>query len=234
MHHSPCFLWLLAMAFTLVPRAQPLTPPGLEEGEEDETVGTPLLALPCDYDRCRHLQVPCHELQSAGPVACLCPGISSPAQRPDPPRLGEVRVVAEEGRAVVHWCAPSSPVHYYLLLLREGAGAPQKGSPFNATVRRAEVKGLVPGATYVICVVAVNEAGESQVPEAGEDGQKSGAFPAFGPCGKLTVPPRPATLVHAAVGIGTALALLSFAALFWHFCLRERWGCPHRPASGTV
>ncbi|XP_012884429.1 PREDICTED: LRRN4 C-terminal-like protein [Dipodomys ordii] len=235
MLHSPCLLWLLAMAFSLVPRAQPLTPQDLEEDDEDETVSTPLLALRCDYDRCRHLQVPCHELQRAGPVACLCPGLSSPAQRPDPPRLGEVRIVAEEGRAEVHWCAPYSPVHYYWLLLWGGSGEPQKGAPLNATVRRAELKGLMPGGTYVICVVAVNEAGESEVPGAGEDGQESVTFPSFGPCGQIIVPPRPATLVHAAVGVGTALALLSCAALFWHFRLRERWGCPrHRPAARTV
>ncbi|XP_048216479.1 LRRN4 C-terminal-like protein [Perognathus longimembris pacificus] len=237
MLHSPSLVWLLAMTFSLVPRAQPLTPQDLDEDEEeDETVSTPLQAVRCDYDRCRHLQVPCPELQRAGPVACLCPGLSSPTQPPEAPRLGEVHLVAEEGRAVVHWCAPYSPVHYYWLLLWEGTGVPQKGPPLNATFRRAELKGLTPGGTYVICVVAGNEAGESEVTGAGEDGQERVASVPFGPCGQIFVPPRPTTLVHTAVGVGTALALLSCAALLWHFCLRERWGCPRRrrPTAGTV
>nr|XP_020032218.1 LRRN4 C-terminal-like protein [Castor canadensis] len=232
---SPCLLWLLAMTFSLVPRAQPLAPQKSEEEvEEYETVSTSTLAAPCDYDRCRHLQVPCKELQRAGPVACLCPGLSSSALRPEPPRLGEVQIVAEEGRAVVHWCAPFSPVHHYWLLLWEGNGAPQKGPPLNSTVRRAELKGLKPGGTYVICVVAANEAGESQVPGTSGEGPERMAFPSFGPCSRLSMPPRPVTLVHAAVGVGIALALLSCAALFWHFCLRERWGCPRHRVAGAL
>ncbi|XP_062951865.1 LRRN4 C-terminal-like protein [Cynocephalus volans] len=214
---SPCILWLLAVTLSLIPRAQPMAPQDFEEEEEDNTEWPPVR---CDYDHCRHLQVPCKELQRPGPAACLCPGLSSPAQPPNQPRLGEVRIVAEEGRAVVHWCAPFSPVHHYWLLLWEGSGDPQKGPLLNATVRRAELKGLKPGGAYVVCVVAANEAGESLVPRAG--------IPAFGPCGRLSVPPRPLTLVHAAVGVGTALALLSCSVLTWHFCLRDRWGCPRR------
>lgn len=104
---NPRLLWLLAVTFSLVPRAQPLA----GDAEEEEQDETPLPAVPCDYDRCRHLQVPCQELQRAGPTTCLCPGLSSATQPPDPPRLGEVRMEAEAGRAVVHWCAPFSPVH---------------------------------------------------------------------------------------------------------------------------
>nr|XP_044993825.1 LRRN4 C-terminal-like protein isoform X2 [Jaculus jaculus] len=230
---SPCLLWLMATTF-LIPRAQPLAQDFEEEEEEDETVSTPLLAVRCDYDRCRHLQVPCKELQRAGPEPCLCPGLSSPAQPPDPPRLGEVRVVAQEGCAVVHWCAPFSPVNHYRILLWEGSGAPQQGALLNSTVRRAELEGLKPGATYVVCVVAANDVGESHFPEPGDEARKSLAGPSFGPCGQFTVPPRPITLVHAAMGVGTALALLSCAALVWHFCLRERWGCPRRGAAGEL
>ncbi|XP_057582596.1 LRRN4 C-terminal-like protein [Hippopotamus amphibius kiboko] len=221
---SPCLLWLLAVTFSLVPRAQPLAAGG--DSEEEEQDKTPLPAVPCDYDRCRHLQVPCQELQTAGPTTCLCPGLSSATQPPDPPRLGEVRMEAEAGRAVVHWCAPFSPVHQYWLLLWEGDRAPQKGPPLNSTVRRAELKGLKPGGTYVVCVVAANAAGESRAP--GAQGLDGAGGPALGPCGRLTVPPRPLTLLHVAVGVGSALALLSCSALVWHFCLRERWGCPRR------
>lgn len=227
---SPCLLWLLAVT-SLVPRMQSLAPQDLKEEEEDETPPPLLPAVPCDYDRCRHLQVPCKELQRAGPTACLCPGLSSPQQPPDPPRLGEVHVMAEEGSAVVHWCAPFSPVRQYWLLLWEGDGAPQKGPPLNSTVRRAELKGLKPGGAYVVCVVAANGAGESSVPQAGGEGLAEEGGPALGPCGRLAVPSRPFTLVHVAIGVGTVLALLSCFALVWHFCLRERWGCPRRAAS---
>ncbi|XP_077718152.1 LRRN4 C-terminal-like protein [Canis aureus] len=228
---SPCLLWLLAVTFSLVARSQLLTPQDFKEEEEDETLRPPLPAVLCDYDSCRHLQVPCKELQRAAPRACLCPGLSSPAQPPYPPRLGEVHVVAETGSAVVHWCAPSSPVHQYWLLLWEGSGAPQKGPPLNSTARRAELKRLKPGGTYVVCVVAANGAGESSVPEAGGEGLDGVSGPTFGPCGRLAVPPRSLTLVHTAVGVGTVLVLLTCSALVWHFCLRERWGCPHRAAS---
>ncbi|KAL1787712.1 LRRN4 C-terminal [Sigmodon hispidus] len=224
---SLSLLWLVAMTTSLVSKAQILTPQDYEE-EDAESVTTPSAAVLCDYDRCRHLQVSCVELQKVGPVACMCPGLSREDQQPDPPRLGEVHIVAEEGRATVHWCAPFSPVNHYWLLLRESNGAPQKTGPFNATVRRAELNGLKTGGTYVLCVVATNDAGESHVPGADGEGPENWAGSSFGPCGKLIVPPRPATLVHAAVGVGTALALLSCAALVWHFCLRERWGCPRR------
>lgn len=232
----PCLRWLLAVTFSLVPRVHPLAPEDFGEQEEDETPRSPLPAVLCDYDRCRHLQVPCPELQRASPRACLCPGLSSPLQPPSPPRLGEVHVVAEDGSAIVHWCAPSSPVHQYWLLLWEGSQAPQKGPPLNSTIRRAELKGLKPGVAYVVCVVAANAAGESSLPGAGGEGPEGTGGPAFGPCGRLAVPPRPLSLVHAAVGVGTALALLSCGALVWHFCLRQRCGCPRRtrPAARPV
>ncbi|XP_005414839.1 PREDICTED: LRRN4 C-terminal-like protein [Chinchilla lanigera] len=219
---SPWLLWLLAWILALVPGAQPAAPQDPEEDPE----ATPELPVPCDYDRCRHLQVPCEELQRAGPAACLCPGLSSPSQPPAAPRLGEVRVLAEKGCAKVHWCAPASPVHHYQLLLWEAAGAPRRGPPLNNTVRRTELGGLRPGGTYVLCVVAANEAGESPAPGlAGED-PDAAVSPTFGPCGRFSVPPRPGTLVHAAIGVGTTLALLSCATLVWHFHLRQHWGCP--------
>ncbi|XP_060032375.1 LRRN4 C-terminal-like protein [Erinaceus europaeus] len=224
---NSCLLWLLAVTF-LVPRAKPLTPGDLEEEEgEDEDEESQQPSSTCDYDHCRHLQVPCKELQKAH--RCLCPGLTRPEQRPLPPRLGEVSLQAEAGSALVHWCAPASPVHQYWLLLWADGGPPQKSPPFNSTFRRAEVKGLQAGSTYNVCVVAANKAGESQEAKPLAEGLGKGAGgPAFGPCGRFTMPPRPLSLVHAAVGVGTALALLSCSALVWHFCLRDRWGCPRR------
>ncbi|XP_004646796.1 LRRN4 C-terminal-like protein [Octodon degus] len=219
---SPLLLWLLAGTLSMAAETGPLD---IQDPEEDSEA-TPLLPVPCDYDRCRHLQVPCEELQQAGPVACLCPGLSSLAQPPTPPRLGEVRVMAEDGHATVHWCAPASPVHHYQLLLWEGTGAPYRGPLLNTTMRRAELGGLRPGSTYVLCVVAINEAGESPAPGLGAEDPDTAAFPTFGPCGRFSVPPRPGTLVHTAIGVGTALVLLGCAALVWRFHLHRRWGCP--------
>lgn len=226
---SLSLLWLVATTTSLVSQAQIVTMEDYQEGEEDDVTGTtPSLAVRCDYDRCRHLQVPCKELQKVGSVACLCPGLSRKDQQPEPPRLVEVQTVAEEGYAVAHWCAPFSPVSHYWLLLWESNGAPQKSASLNATVRRAEVKGLKPGVAYVLCVVAANDAGKSNVPGADVEGPENWTGPSLGPCRKFIMPPKPVTLVHAAVGVGTVLALLSCAALVWHFCLRDRWGCPRR------
>lgn len=234
MFGSLFLLWLVAMTTSLVSKAQLLTPQDYEEEEEGYSINTPSLAVRCDYDRCRHMQVPCKELQKVGPVACLCPGLSREDRQPDPPRLGEVQIVAEESCVVVHWCAPFSPVNHYWLLLWESNEAPQKNGPLNATVRRAELKGLKPGCAYVLCVVAANDAGESHVPGADVEGSENWAGPSFGPCHKFIMPPRPITLVHTAVGVGTALVLLSCAALVWHFCLRERWGCPRRQGTAQA
>ncbi|XP_036060478.1 LRRN4 C-terminal-like protein isoform X1 [Onychomys torridus] len=232
---SLSLLWLVAVTTSLVSKAQILTPQDYEEDDEDdEAVTRPSLAVTCDYDCCRHLQVSCKELQKVGPAACMCPGLSREDQQPDPPRLGEVQIVAEEGCVVVHWCAPFSPVNHYWLLFWESNGAPQRSGPLNATVRRAELKGLKPGGVYVLCVVAANDAGESHVPEADVEGPENWASSSFGPCRKLIMPPRPVILVHAAVGVGTALVLLSCAALVWHFCLREQCSCPRRQGQGKA
>ncbi|XP_006899924.1 PREDICTED: LRRN4 C-terminal-like protein [Elephantulus edwardii] len=224
---SPYPLWLLAVTVSLVSRAQPLAPQDFDDEEGDETPRTTTLQYEfCDYDRCRHLQVPCEELQRAGP--CRCPGLSSASQPPDPPSLGDVHVMAEEGRAVVHWCAPLSPVHQYWLLLWESSETPQMGRHFNSTVRNAELKGLKPGGTYVICVVAANAAGESIL--FGTDGKSlpEANFSPLGPCRQLTVPIKPSTVVLVTVAVGTGLTLICCLALVWHFCLRDHWGCPRQ------
>ncbi|XP_068922252.1 LRRN4 C-terminal-like protein [Petaurus breviceps papuanus] len=229
---SACFLKFLAVTF-LPHLAWSFSSEDYEEEEEEGEKTPPPKNSLCDYDRCRHLQVPCQKLQGPNGTACFCPAISSPHQPPEPPRLGEVHVWADQGRALVHWCAPSSPVDEYWLELWEGGAPVRTGPPvlFNTTVRRAELEGLKPGGTYVLCVVASNDAGTSSVPEgSGVDGTPlPTAFPLFGPCRQLSIPPKPQTLVHVAVGMGIVLICISSAALLWHFCLRERWGCPHQP-----
>lgn len=228
---APCLRWLLlAVACSGLPGARPWAPRAVAEEaeEEEEAPRTPRPPVLCDYDRCRHLQVPCRALQ-AGPAPCLCPGLSSPARPPLPPRLAGVRAAAEAGGAEVRWCAPSSPVLRYWLLLWEGGGAPRRSGPFDATARRAELRGLRPGGAYFVCVVAANAAGESGAPGPAAAPEGPAGGPALGPCGPLAVPARPRALVRAAVGVGAALALLGGGALAWHCWLRERCGRPRRP-----
>ncbi|XP_038620765.1 LRRN4 C-terminal-like protein [Tachyglossus aculeatus] len=224
---STCLLSLLT--------ARALSMRGTEDDGADPPASPPPRPVPCDYDRCRHLQPPCKELQRLGRQPCLCPGLSSPNQPPDPPRLGEVQIWAEEGRALVHWCAPSSPVREYRLQFWEAGGGRRRGPALNSSLRQAQLSPLQPGTSYVVCVVALNDAGESPTVHGDAEGFRGpGEAEPFGPCRAISVPPRPQTYVHVAVGIGVGLASVSCLALLWHFCLRDRWGCPRRgrrPAS---
>ncbi|XP_074087384.1 LRRN4 C-terminal-like protein [Macrotis lagotis] len=234
MLNSTFFLQFLAVVFFFPHLAWSFSSEDYEEEEEEEGEKTPPPNMDlCNYDHCRHLQVPCQELRGPNGTFCLCPALSSPHQRPDPPRLGEVHIWADQGRAAVHWCAPSSPVNTYWLELWEGGALVRTGPPilYNTTVRRAVLEGLKPGGVYLLCVVASNDAGTSFVPEGGGAGQTfpSPTSPSFGPCRHLSIPPTPRTLVHVAVGMGIVLICISCAALLWHFCLRDRWGCPHQP-----
>ncbi|XP_074128558.1 LRRN4 C-terminal-like protein [Sminthopsis crassicaudata] len=227
---SACFLQFVTVVFFLSHLAWSFSSEEYEEEDEEEEEKTPPPnSSLCDYDRCRHLQVPCRELQGPKGTDCLCVAISSAHQPPDPPRLGEVHIWADQGRAAVHWCAPYSHVDKYWLELWEGGALVRTGPPvlYNTSVRRAELEGLKPGGTYTLCVIASNDAGTSYVPEGG--GAERVTFPLFGPCRHLSIPPNPQTLVHVAVGMGIVLVCVSSAALLWHFCLRDRWGCPHRP-----
>ncbi|XP_044537227.1 LRRN4 C-terminal-like protein [Gracilinanus agilis] len=224
---STCFLKFLTIVLFLPYLAWNLSSDDYEEEEEEEGEKTPPPELGfCDYDRCRHLQVPCKELQGLNGSACLCPGTSSPSQPPEPPRLGDVRIWPDEGRAEVHWCAPASPVDKYWLDLWEGSDPVRTGPPvlFNNTVRRAELEGLKPGGTYILCVVASNDAGESPVPEGGGADFDANGMPLFGPCRHLSVPLSLRTLLHIAVGIGMVLICISSAVLLWHFCPWKHWG----------
>ncbi|XP_001513528.3 LRRN4 C-terminal-like protein [Ornithorhynchus anatinus] len=233
---STCLLSLLT--------ARALSLQGTIDDEEETTASPSPRPVPCDYDSCRHLQLPCKELQRRSRQPCLCPGLSSQNQPPDPPRLGEVQIWAEEGRAVLHWCAPASPVREYRLQFWEDGGDPRRGPALNNSLRQAPLYPLRPGASYLVCVVALNDAGESPTVEGdGEGFRGKGEAELFGPCRRISVPPRPQTYVHVAVGIGVGLASVSCLALLWHFCLRDRWGCPRRgrprrhrprPASGDA
>ncbi|XP_017677288.1 PREDICTED: leucine-rich repeat neuronal protein 4 [Lepidothrix coronata] len=118
--------------------------------------------ISCDYNPCRHLQKPCSELQSVS--QCLCPGMSTEEEVPDPPRLSEVTEVTDSS-ALIHWCAPNSVVHTYELLLLAQGNEDRQFVMDNIypTARQYTLYNLSPYTTYNICVTASNKAGSSQI-----------------------------------------------------------------------
>ncbi|NXK40352.1 LRRN4 protein, partial [Piprites chloris] len=118
--------------------------------------------ISCDYNPCRHLQKPCSELQSVS--QCLCPGMSTEDEVPDPPRLSEVTEVTDSS-ALIHWCAPNSVVHTYELVLLAQGNKDRQFVMDNIypTARQYTLYNLSPYTTYNICVTASNKAGSSQI-----------------------------------------------------------------------
>ncbi|XP_053735484.1 leucine-rich repeat neuronal protein 4 [Synchiropus splendidus] len=112
----------------------------------------------CPYDPCSEDQQPCHIL--AQQTKCLCPGMSGPNERPHSARLHSFQQVSSGSRNVeVHWCAPSSVVTEYLVVI-EGI---RENLKFPATSRKGVVGTLESGTK--VCVVAVNSAGQSGASE---------------------------------------------------------------------
>ncbi|KFQ38508.1 Leucine-rich repeat neuronal protein 4, partial [Mesitornis unicolor] len=120
----------------------------------------------CDYNPCRHLQRPCSELQSVS--QCLCPGLSTEDEVPDPPRLREVSEVTDSS-AQIRWCAPNSVVHTYELTLHVQGNEDRQFVLDNiySTARQHTLYNLLPYTTYHICVTASNKAGSSQIASQG-------------------------------------------------------------------
>lgn len=222
MQRSPCLLWLLAVTFSLVPRTQPLVARDLEGDEQDETPcsRSPVITTTAAICRC-----PARSCRGPAQQPACAPASPSALQPPHPPRLGEVRVEGRDGPREGALVRPLLPVHQYWLLLWEGSGAPQRAQ-LNSARSAKELKNTSLGASRCLRKWPPT-AGESRAPGPAE-GSRRGRAPTQGPCGRLSRAPRPLTLLHAAVGVGSALALLSCSALVWHFCLRQRWGCPRR------
>ncbi|XP_077180757.1 LRRN4 C-terminal-like protein [Paroedura picta] len=163
----------------------------------------------CDYHLCRHLQVPCAELQKAS--GCMCPGITSPGEAPETPHLQTLHV--SEAGISLHWCAPPSPVEQYHVTYQAVGEASASSPALNSTFRLATVSGLLPDKQYLVCVVASNRAGRSPT----DDGQRE-----HGPCRLVHTPPRQIPYVYVAAGLAGALVLVVISALVWHFCMRRR------------
>lgn len=156
---------------------------------------------PCDYDRCLDEQTPCHLLSLAH--NCLCPGLSTRLEPPEPPALHSLSHNASG--VVVHWCAPYSHVTSYKVTV--GAGNPVE---FGQRTRTGSI-GEVPRGVEV-CVLAVNSLGDSE--------------PGEGSC-RIFQPPEDGSvglkigLIGGALGL---LLLLSLALLLWRLRARRKAG----------
>ncbi|XP_072251719.1 uncharacterized protein [Leuresthes tenuis] len=128
--------------------------------EVPSSVKTPLLhkeQKQCQYDPCLENQEPCHLL--AERTHCLCPGMSGSDEPPHAPRIQTLLPVSEGdnvGKVEVQWCAPSSLVSLYRVVVE---GGDSEALEFENTLRRGLVGSLEVGTK--VCVEAVNNAGHS-------------------------------------------------------------------------
>lgn len=110
---------------------------------------------PCDYDACSENQEPCDQISAR--LGCLCPGVSGANKPPHAPRIKVLQPVSEgddRGKIEVLWCAPSSVVSGYRVVV-EGS----EDLEFRDVSRRGLVGSLEVGTK--VCVEAVNRAGHS-------------------------------------------------------------------------
>lgn len=176
----------------------------------------------CPFDRCKHLELPCSEIQKSAGSKCLCPGISGRSIPPDAPPLNEV-TTGQTGISV-SWCSPLSTVQGYRVLYGVPEGPLEKGPLLNQSFRFFSISNLVPGTAYRVCVVAINDAGESQVkPRDGEEEWHVQGGPA-GPCGVYNAYDPHDSYVYLAVGIGLAILagiLGIFVFVYWLKCRKR-------------
>lgn len=189
---------------------------GAEEDYEDDyddeastvAYASPGTKLSCRYDRCEHLAPTCEEIQSHAGGNCLCPGIDGPELKPESPPL--TVVLLGDTQMTINWCSPSSTVRGYRVSHGEPGGSLEKGPDLNGSFRSYTIDNLQPGSLYTVCIVAFNEAGESQVDEV-ED-RPPGSMP--GPCRTVQT-----TMKSLYIGIGLGLAALVGLLLILGFCL---------------
>ncbi|XP_045886287.1 LRRN4 C-terminal-like protein isoform X2 [Micropterus dolomieu] len=111
----------------------------------------------CQYNPCLENQEPC--AQHSEKTGCLCPGISGADEPPHAPRIQMLLPVSEgedTGKIEVQWCAPSSVVSGYRVVIEGSEGHDRE---FRDVSRRGVVGFLEVGTK--VCVEAVNNAGHS-------------------------------------------------------------------------
>ncbi|XP_053544827.1 LRRN4 C-terminal-like protein [Bombina bombina] len=199
-----------------------------EDEDEDDSEERPVTSFPpksvspCNYNRCKHLELPCEEIQRMQGGNCLCPGVDGAGVPPDAPGLGEL--LPGEMGASVRWCSPLSTVRGYKVLYGPLEGPMETGPVLNASYRAFTIERLSPNTPYRVCVVAFNEAGESPI-EGGEEEEEEaweGGKPH--PCRVLRTTGSQVQQVYLGVGVGLAAlaALLGLIGLGWWFCGRRK------------
>ncbi|XP_072436237.1 leucine-rich repeat neuronal protein 4-like [Chiloscyllium punctatum] len=160
----------------------------------------------CNYDPCRHWQVPCHDLQHL--TGCSCPGISGPDIPPDPVKIQRVIKISDNS-AEIYWCAPSSTVlHYYIIYQSDDNRQLYKTDNINPTYRRYTLHDLTSDSTYHTCVVAVNKAGSSAA---------SSIWPSKGPCYIFKTKPNYNNIFYIASTV--IIAILFILVIILSVCL---------------
>ncbi|XP_078116633.1 LRRN4 C-terminal-like protein [Sander vitreus] len=161
-------------------------------------------AQPCQYNPCLENQEPCEQISAK--TGCLCPGVSGVDEPPHAPIIQVLRPISEgddRGKMEVQWCAPSSVVSGYRVVI-EGSEALE----FGEVSRRGLVGSLEVGTK--VCVEAVNSAGHSPTSEFS--------------CKRYTPPESSEHKLFAGIiGGGVALLLLIIAAvILWNHQMRKK------------
>ncbi|XP_070700142.1 leucine-rich repeat neuronal protein 4 [Pempheris klunzingeri] len=104
----------------------------------------------CDYNPCLESQVPCADLIAS--TGCWCPGFTLHNMAPEAPNLKSVSWNGSQ--VVVRWCAPYSYVTAYVVTV---------GGEDRQSFGRDKRSGGVDNIDHIaeVCVIAVNDAGES-------------------------------------------------------------------------
>ncbi|KAK7164768.1 hypothetical protein R3I94_003226 [Phoxinus phoxinus] len=113
----------------------------------------------CDYDMCVEQQQTCKELQRTAVSPCLCPGLSPRDYPPSPPQLSYITQQDDKG-VVVHWCAPTSIVTHYIVLVKGKDKVIDREIEVQEKKRETVLWDVAAGA--LVCVKAVNIAGDSK------------------------------------------------------------------------
>lgn len=181
----------------------------------------------CHYDSCSENQEPCAHLSKK--TGCLCPGVSGDNIPPHPPRIQGLVPISEgvnRGKIEVQWCAPSSVVSGYRVVIVGSEGDPEE---FDQDIRRGLVNSLEVGTK--VCVEAVNKAGSSTPSEFS--------------CKRYDLPESSdRNLLAGVIGGGVALLLLIViaAVIFWRYRICQKakrdstdgLGNPSYSAGGTL
>ncbi|XP_074504784.1 uncharacterized protein LOC141775376 [Sebastes fasciatus] len=159
----------------------------------------------CQYNPCSENEEPCEKISEK--TGCLCPGVSGADVPPRAPRIQVLQPISggdNRGKIEVQWCAPSSVVSGYRVVI-EGS----EGLEFGGVSRRGFVESLVVGTK--VCVEAVNSAGHSSPSEFS--------------CKRYDLPESSDhKLLAGIIGGGVALLLLLIiaAVIFWQHQMRKK------------